>query len=329
MTLCSLLSAATFAAISCAAAAGGAYASELPSQCPLAYARERPAPESKPSALADAAAMLTEFPLPPGSSESSADPPEAGSLLAGPGYGPPATPNAVDEHAWWLVPVTPTETLAYICAHLPPGTTRPSSGGPSRRGPNLPEEMTSGFAWPGSPGSLVVWVVQLANGSTALRVDAEVVWVTPRAASERIPAGARLLTISVHKPGRTLVGIKSNRPAVLGRLPSRVTSVAQIEKIVALLNELRVQQPGLRHCPLEPGGSVQLSFRTSPSASPLAAADINTIGKGCGGVSLTIDGMAEPELEGGWSLIEEISRVLGVRPAPEKPQPHRHRRTHL
>jgi hypothetical protein len=276
--------------------------------------------------------MLAELPLPPGSSESSTDPPEAGSLLAGPGYGPPATPNAVDEHAWWLVPVTPTETLAYICAHLPPGTTRPLSG-TGLGGPNVPENTISGFTWPGSPGSLVVWAVRLANGSTALRVDAEVVWVIPRAASERIPAGARLLTIRVHKPGRTLGGVKFNRPAVLGRLPSRVTSVARIERIVALLNELRVQQPGLRHCLLEAGGSVQLGFYTSPSASPLAVADINTVrkGGGCGGgVSLTIHGMAEPELEGGWDLVEEISQTLEIRPVHEKPKPDRqHHRTHL
>ncbi len=270
--------------------------------------------------------MLTEVPLPPGSSESSTDPPEAGSLLAGPGYGPPATPNAVDEHAWWLVPVTPTETLAYICAHLPPGTTRPLSAGPNRRGPNLPEEMISGFTWPGSPGSLVVWVVQLANGSTALRVDAEVVWSTPRPASERIPAGARLLTIGVHEPGGASIEFESMRRTVLGRLPSRVTSIARIEKIVALLNELRVHQPGVRHCPRGFGGSIQLDFYTSPSASPLAVANITA--EGCGGVSLMIDGMAEPELEGGWDLVEEISQALGIRPAPEKPKPHhRHHRT--
>jgi hypothetical protein len=62
--------------------------------------------------------------------------------------------------------------------------------------------------------------------------------------------------------------------------------------------------------------------------TPLAVADINIAG--CGGVSLTIDGMAEPRLEGGWSLVEEISQALGIRPAPEKPKPHhRHYRTHL
>jgi hypothetical protein len=329
-TVCWLLSAATFAAIISVAAVGSAYASEPPSQCPSGLgARSAPAPESEPAAQADAAAMLAEISLPPGSSESSTDPAETGSLLAGPGFGPPGTPNAVDEHAWWLVPVTPAETLAYICAHLPPDTTQPMTFGGGLMGPNVPENMIGAFTWPGNAGTLAVWAVRLANGSTALRVDSEVVWVTPRAASERIPAGARLLTISVRSWARRSSGPEFNRLTILKRLPSRVTSVARIEKIVTLLNELRVHQPGRRcHCLLElAGGSAQLSFSTSPDAPPLAVADINTLG----GVSLTIDGKAEPELEGGgWSLVEEISRTLEIRPVHEKPNPHRrHHRTHL
>jgi len=261
--------------------------------------------------------MLAEVHLPPGSSESSTEPAEAGSLLAAPGFGPPGTPNAVDEHAWWLVPATPAETLAYICAHLPPDTTQPMTVSGGLTGSNLPENMITGFTWPGNAGTLAVWVVRQANGSTALRMDAEIVWVTPRPATARIPAGAHLLTISAHKTGPTLRGITSNRPTLLRRLPSRVTSIARINKVVALLNELRVDQPGIRHCPMEPGASVQLSFYTRPGASALAAADIDTAG--CGGVSLTIDGIAEPELEGGWPLVEEISRTLDIRPVPKKP----------
>jgi len=264
--------------------------------------------------------MLAEVPLPAGSSESSTEPAEADSLLGHPAFGPLA--NAVDEHALWVVPATPAETLAYICAHLLPGGGRAGSWGAGPTGQSFPESESSGFAWPGSPGWLVVNAVRLANGSTALRVDAEVVWVIPRAASERIPAGARLLTISVHKPGPPFVGIKSKRPAVLGRLPSRVTSAARIEKIVALLNELRVLQPGREECLPERDGSaqVQLGFYTSSSASPLAVADISTAHCDRGGVSLTIDGMAEPELEGRWSLVEAISRTLKIRPVPEKPR---------
>jgi hypothetical protein len=224
ITLCWLLFAATFAAIISAAVAGSAYAGELSSQCPLASSA-RSAPESEPSAQADATAMLAELPLPPGSSESSTDPAEAGSLLAHPGYGPAATPNAVDEHAWWLVPVTPAEALAYICAHLLPGTTRPLSNASGLTGPNIPENTISGFGWPGSPGMLVVWAVRLASGSTALRVDAQVVWVTPRPASETIPSGARLLRITVHDRNRRSRDPESRSLALLDeRLPRKTTS---------------------------------------------------------------------------------------------------------
>ena len=315
MTFCSLLSAATCAAISSAPAAGDALASGPPSQCPHTRAAAV-GPESESAAQADAAALLGELRLPPGAGESSSDPDGTSGLLEGAAFGPPAAPNAVDEHAWWLVPAAPLEVLAYICAHLPPGATLPMAEGGGLSGPNVPENLAAGFTWPESPGTLVVWAVRLANGSTALRVDAEVVWVTPRLASERISAGARLLTISVHEPGGRGAKSRSKRRIVLGRLPSRVTSVARIEKIVALLNGLPAQQPGIRLCPIDRGGNVQLSFHASPSASPLAVADINT--EGCGGVSLTIDGVAQPGLGGDESLIEEIGRALEIRPAPEE-----------
>jgi hypothetical protein len=161
------LSAASFAAISSTAAVGSAYASEPPSQCPSGLgARSAPAPESEPSAQADAAATLAEVPLPPGSSESSTDPAEAGSLLAGPAFGPPTTPNAVDEHAWWLVPVPPAETLVYICTHLPPDTTRPTTFGGGLMGPNVPENMIAAFTWPGGPAR---WLCGWCGGRTDQR----------------------------------------------------------------------------------------------------------------------------------------------------------------
>lgn len=140
--------------------------------------------------------LLSEPPLPLGSSESSTEPAEDDSLLAHPGIGPPATPNAVDEHAWWLVPVAPAEALAYICAHLPAGTTRPESVGRGPSEPNVPDNEIAAFTPPGSPGTLVIKAIQLPNGSTALRADAQVVWITPRPASETIPSGAHLLRIT-------------------------------------------------------------------------------------------------------------------------------------
>jgi len=316
-TVCWLLSTAFLALASCAVAAGSAFASEIPTGCPFASSSSV-GPASESAAQADAASLLAELPLPPGSSESSTEPGEDGSLLAHPGIGPPATPNAVDEHAWWLVPVAPAEALAYICAHLPAGTTRPMSFGRGLSGPNVPDNEIAAFTLPGRPGTLVIWAVRLPNGSTALRADAQVVWITPRPASETIPSGAHLLRITVHDRNRSSRDPESESLALLERLPWKVTSPRRIKGIVALLDKLQVVQPGRRFCPLKLGdSSVELTFYASPDAAPLAVSDIEP--GGCGSVSLTIGGVSQPRLEGGWSLIGEIGKALGVDAAAGPP----------
>jgi hypothetical protein len=313
-TVCRLLSTVFLVLASCTVAAGSALASEIPAGCPLAPS-ESAGPYSESAAQADAASLLAELPLPPGSSESSTEPAEDGSLLAYPGFGPPATPNAVDEHAWWLVPLAPAEALAYICAHLPAGTTRPASVGPGPSEPNVPDNETAAFTLPGSAGTLVIRAVRLPGGSTALRVDAQLVWITPRSASETIPSGAYLMRITVYDTKGSSRNLESRSLALLVRLPRETRSLRQIKGVVALLNKLEVVQPGLRKCPIELDHSgVELTFYASPGASPLAVAHIRS--EGCsGGVSLTIGGVAQPRLEGGLSLIDQIGEVLGVNAA--------------
>jgi hypothetical protein len=87
---CWLLSAALLMLASCAVAAGSAFASEISTGCPLAFSSSV-GPYSESAAQADAASLLAELALPAGSSESSTEPAEDDSLLAGPGMGPPAT----------------------------------------------------------------------------------------------------------------------------------------------------------------------------------------------------------------------------------------------
>jgi hypothetical protein len=314
-TSCWLLCIAIFAVASCGVAAGRASASQLSQLCPQVFSREAASPKSESAAQADAASLLAELPLPPGSSESATEPAEDDSLLAHPGFGPPATPNAVDVHAWWLVPLAPPEALAYICQHLPPGTETGLTGD-GLGGPDVPENELAGFEVPGSPGTLALYAVRLPNGSTALRADAQVVWTTPRAASETIPSGSHLLRISRHSESRRANADEpeSQKLSMLERLPWTVRSVGQIEAVVGLLNALGVIQPGLRLCPLSlTDTSVQLSFYATPAAAPLAVADIEP--GGCGGVSLTIGGVRQPSLQGGWSLISEIGEALAVNPA--------------
>lgn len=320
-TVCWLLSTAFLALAGCAIAAGSAFASKIPTVCPLALrSSSSVGPYSESAGQADAASLLAELPLPPGSIESSTEPTEDGSLLTHPPFGPLATPNAVDEHAWWLVPAAPAEALAYICAHLPAGTTRPESFGGGLSGSNVPDNEIAAFTPPGSPGTLAIWAVRLPNGSTALRADAQIVWITPRPASETITSGAHLLLITPHDRHRNSRDHESDNEslALLERLPWKITSSRQIGGVVALLNKLQVVQPGLRFCPLErDDSSVELTFYAGPDAAPLAVADIEP--GGCGSVGLMIGGMSQPRLEGAWALIDQIGEALGVNVAAGPP----------
>ncbi len=123
-----------------------------------------------------------------------------------------------------------------------------------------------------------------------------------RPSSERIPPGARMLHISVSST------IKSNQPK---QRPLTVSASAKIARIAALIDALPAEQPGLRACPADFGIRVRIAFYGRRGAAPAAVADDDP--GGCGVVRLTIEGRAEPPLEGGAQLVERVDRVLGVR----------------
>jgi len=263
--------------------------------------------------------------LPAGATESSSEPVGDEGLLAHAGAGGPDTPNVVEAHAWWIVPGSRAEVMAYVRGHPPNGSALISWGSGDTRGLTSFESET--FAWPALPGvlstrSLVLTAAQLPHGSTGLRADTQVVWVTPRPASERIPAGARRLSVSVTS------GLKGN---LAPQRPFSVASAQRIERIVALLNSLPAAQPGTRACPADPGIRLRLAFYQPDAASPSAVATIDP--SGCGGVQLTIGGRPQAPLGSEAlpgtsttrepSLILRIDRVLGVKLkiSPSHPSP--------
>jgi hypothetical protein len=269
---------------------------------------------NRAAARTGAASLLTELTLPAGAGASSNEPAAGGGDLAHPGVGPLATPNAVDDHAWWLVPGAPTDVLAYIYSHLPPGARKASTGYRSSG-----SSITSRFEvieWPPVAGVLttrwlVVTAAALAGGSTGLRADAQVVWVTPRSTSERIPLGADLMRISVRSE------IKVNRFA---HRRLSVTSPERIAKMTGLLNALPLLQPGVGKCRSDTGITVRLAFYAGHRAAPLAIAEIEPTG--CEVVALTIGGRSQPSLSSyplpgtgnppHDSLIDQLDRLLGV-----------------
>jgi hypothetical protein len=256
------------------------------------------------AAQADTAAVIAGLALPPGAIRSAVEPAGDGSVLANP-PGVPATPDVVDDHAWWIVPGTPAAVVAYVAAHPPAGATcaQPGGGDTPSVGYVSDECSLPQVAGVLDERALLVVATRLPGGSTGLRADAQAVWLVPRSATERIPAGARRLVVSVTTLGRP------------HRRPVTVTSRRRIDRVRALLDALPLVQPGVRSCPAGRGVRIRLAFYARGGRTPLAVAGVDP--SGCGDVSLTIRGRTEPPLTslglpGTDSLVRRIDAAIGV-----------------
>ncbi len=253
------------------------------------------------AAEADAASLLASLNLPPSAVRQTGEPAADDGALGQPASRP-ATPNLVDDQAWWVVPETTQQVLVYVDDHRPRGGTPSLSGQSSSSG--QPIVTSTGFGWPAIPGqlglrSLVVAIVQLQHGSTGIRADGEAVWITPRPRSERIPAGTRRVVVSTTEGGKTVEG------------PTTITAPAEVAKAVSVLNALPAFQPGVYSCPADFGWRIRLAFyRTAAasSAAPLAMAIVDP--NGCGVVRLALAGRRQPALSDGYAAAKRLSAAL-------------------
>ena len=256
---------------------------------------------TKSAARVVAQRMLGLLKPPPGATPTSADPSEA--KLLGQAPQRQATPNRVDVHAFWRAPGDPQSVIAWVRAHSPGGSA-PNLEGESG---NFFSDGTAsfvGFPFTPVPGAfsyreLIVSVSAARGGGTAMRADAQVVWLVRRPVSERIPAGVRAVTIS----DRHITGTSPG--------PWTVTDHARVHRIVALVDALPAAQPGAVACPADSGPIVTLRFETAATGGrTLARATAD--GSGCGGVGLWIHGHRSPGLEGGPGLIRQLGSLLGT-----------------
>ncbi|HWH10839.1 MAG TPA: hypothetical protein VG165_06895 [Solirubrobacteraceae bacterium] len=264
------------------------------------------ASSSRPAlAAADVARLLTRLHLPPGAVPSSGPPAGAGSALVAPGA--PATPNLVTAVTYWTVPGTPAGVLAFAAAH-PPAGGRPSESGSDGVYGTVTSVFET-FAFPDkrvlSPRTLGLTAVASGPTSTALLVQAADVWLTPRPSTERVPARARLVIVTVDPAlGRT--GDTRGTPRRI-----RVTSRGRVIGLISAVNALPAAQPGVRSCPAGNASRLTLDFRTTAGSPALAV--VRDTGDGCGFVSMTLDGRAQPALDEGAELATAVGRILGTR----------------
>ena len=276
------------------ALAGCAAAHTTTGPVPAASGTTAP-PTPRERAVAEAAAILRAFAVPPGGQRL----PAAPDALKFPSSTLVST-ALVDDVSFWRAPGRPQAVLAWEQAHLPRGFTPEDAS----FGPPSWDRTFSLTPVPGvlNARDLVVEVAGAGHGQTVIRVDAQVSWQPPRPASERVPPAARVVTIT-QLPS---LDPHASRPPA----PVTITDLAVVRRLAALVDSLQLSTIGLAvSCPPSLGGGIQLTFLAQAGGPPLAVAQ----GPGaCGIVQFNVGGQPQPALQITDSFIPRVLRLAGL-----------------
>jgi hypothetical protein len=255
----------------------------------------------------DAARLLAHGVLPANASPSAAEPAGDHDFLSRPGQVPVAV-NLVDRHGWWIVPEDESTVSAFVSAHRPKGAHVVTTGigdGVDFSSESLAFELAPvgrslGTRW------LVVAMITVPGDRTGVRVDAEVQWLIPRPAGERIPSSARALEVAVRRPGRPPDDDVT------------VTNAAKVKRVASLIDGLPTEQPGVFDCTGRTDDPVvTFTFRASPGGRVLARATqiIGPSPRGgfCEPMTFTVRGHPQTPLLDGASVVRAARRLLGIR----------------
>jgi hypothetical protein len=246
-------------------------------------------------AIADAAAILKAFAVPPGARRL----PQAPDGLKVP-ITTLVSATLVDEVSFWRAPGQPQAVLAWEQAHLPRRFTPEDAD----FGPPSWDRMFSLAPVPGllNARDLVVEVTAAGTGQTAIRVDAQVSWQPPRPGPERVPSAARMVTIT-QLPS---LNPRARRPPA----PVTITSLAAVRRLAALVDSLQLSTIGpAASCPAVGLGGIRLTFLARPGGPPLAAAQGPAP---CGTVQFSVGGKRQPALQLTDSFIPQVLKLADL-----------------
>jgi hypothetical protein len=271
---------------------------------------------AKTRAAADATKLLATFALPPGATLSAQEPAGDGGQLQG-AFTTPVTPNLVDDHRFYVVSTDLADTAAWFVSHVPPGATAGGVGSADSVSQGaISQEVT--YTWPSLDGTQIgrrtsASIVPLAQGGSAIRLDAQETWQSTKSAAQQVPRDITRITIA------------QTCPALGGdviRGPIDVTAAKTVAALRGDLDALKPVLPGEISCPAGNDSEVLLELFTRGDASPAMVVDAEV-----GGCSPTIvrrgSSVVGPLLSGG-SLVEQIDTLFGVtwwREAPMAPLP--------
>lgn len=279
----------------------------------IADAGSRMTPRQR--AVADAAKMLAAFIAPPRAVRTA--PLRVPVLAQAPTE--PMSPDVVIRTGWWRVPGQPQDVLSWVEAHKPAGFTESGSGS---SGTATAQESYATFSLPDVPGALLerqLLAEVAADGpeQTAIRVDAEDLWVPAKLAAELIPATAAVVTITP---------LSAWRPAAKTDRQVTITDPSKAARIAAAVNALPVFPPySWIECGPGPGPGMRLTFRATPTGPALAV--VTAYQQLCPLVQVVTGGKKMPALDGSETLFQQVMGIAGFHwadfpaPGPTTPAP--------
>lgn len=267
-------------------------------------------PTRRDLALRDAESLIGRVELPPGSHAVSR-PPAGAKALAQPALRIAAL-HYVMVHRFAVVDESPSSVLAWFKSHVPAGSTASGNGQSGRWG--TVTSWFDTFSWP-TPGrffrdraaEVEIAPLRGAPDRAAVRVDAQVVYAPRRPATDRIAAGAAVLTATLAPQ------MNPGEPGGAAATTSNPREIAAIERWVN--HALPVANVTIS-CPLDTGGILTLQFRRSAHAAPYATVTADSTG--CELLTIAHGKVVEkPGLEGG-GFVSFVERELGMHPKPVK-----------
>ena len=253
----------------------------------LAHAAER--------AVAEAAAILRAFVVPPGGQRLA----KAPDVLKVPSSTLVST-ALVDDVSFWRAPGLPQAVLAWEQAHLPPPVhARGRRFRAAVMGPHvlaISDSRRAERPGPGGRGSRSGQRTDRDPGGRPGELAAA------RQALERVPSAARVVTIT-QLP--SLDPHVSRPPA-----PVTITDLAVVRRLAALLDSLQLSTigPGAS-CPVPPGGGIQLAFLARAGGPLLAVAQGPAA---CGTVQFSAAGKPQPALQITDSFIPQVLKLADL-----------------
>lgn len=241
-------------------------------------------------AAVEASGLLGEVEVPPGSTRLTSRPSDAPDLDQAPFL--PQVSTMVTRTTWWSTALSPVDALGWMRAH-PANGLFASISGPS----------IIGFEGNGSGviDQITVYAeaFTLPDGTTGIQLSSVVVYQPVRSAQETIPAAAKLVA-TPRFPG----------PGGRAGASKTFTNQAEINRVAEIINALPTQPLGIRSCPADTGGILELDFQSSGGA-PLAQVVVKA--SGCAGTYVTANGTQQPALSSGYETLQQIQDILGTR----------------